>query len=151
MRSRMKITFLVIGPLTALAVLSVAVVLFLLNGDDPLSTPPKKPELKYYSLGSRLDQLVARIESGEITVRQAAEEAPIHKDESVAVTIYLSGNAEEVVSFLNDNGGDPRNVGEDYIEAYVPVLLLGKTSELSGVLRVREIVPPQGTNGGVTS
>ena len=151
MRSRMKISFLVIGPLTALAVLSVAVVLFLLNGDDPLSTPPKKPELKYYSLGSRLDQLVARIESGEITVRQAAEEAPIHKDESVAVTIYLSGNAEEVVSFLNDNGGDPRNVGEDYIEAYVPVLLLGKTSELSGVLRVREIVPPQGTNGGVTS
>ena len=147
----MKISFLFIGPLAALAVLSIAVVLLLLNGDDPLSTPPKKPELKYYSLGSRLDRLVARIESGEITVRQAAEEAPIHEDESVGVTIYLSGNAEEVVSFLNDNGGDPRNVGEDYIEAYVPVLLLGKTSELPGVLRVREIVPPQGTNGGVTS
>ena len=147
----MKISFLFIGPLAALAVLSVAVILLLLNGDDPLSTPPKKPELKYYSLGSRLDRMVARIESGEITVRQAAEEAPIHEDESVGVTIYLSGNAEEVVSFLNDNGGDPRNVGEDYIEAYVPVLLLGKTSELPGVLRVREIVPPQGTNGGVTS
>ena len=59
------------------------------------------------------------------------------------MTIYLSGNVNEVVSFLEDNGGDPRNVGEDYIEAYVPVTLLGQVSEQPGVIRVREIVPPQ--------
>ena len=62
---------------------------------------------------------------------------------SVAVTIYLSGNVDEVVSFLEDNGGDPRNVGDDYIEAYAPVTLLGQLSEQPGVTRVREIVPPQ--------
>ena len=39
----------------------------------------------------------------------------------MAVTIYLSGHVGEVVTFLEDNGGDPRNVGEDFIEAYVPV------------------------------
>ena len=50
---------------------------------------------------------------------------------------------DEVVSFLEDNGGSPRNVGEDYIEAYVPVTLLGQTSEQPGVIRVREITPPQ--------
>jgi hypothetical protein len=67
----------------------------------------------------------------------------VSQEESVAVTIYLSGNVDEVVSFLEDNGGSPRNVGEDYIEAYVPVTLLGQTSEQPGVIRVREIIPPQ--------
>ena len=61
----------------------------------------------------------------------------------MAVTIYLSGNVDGVVSFLEDNGGSPRNVGEDYIEAYVPVPLLGQVSEQFGVLRVREIVPAE--------
>ena len=60
----------------------------------------------------------------------------------MAVTIYLTSNVSDVVQFLEDNGGDPRNVGEDYIEAYVPVYLLGAVSERPGVMRVREIVPP---------
>ena len=34
-------------------------------------------------------------------------------------------------------------MGEDYIEAYVPVTLLGELSHQPGVLRVREIIPPQ--------
>ena len=75
----------------------------------------------------------------------------MHSGESVAVTIYLTGNVDAVVSFLEDNDGDPRNVGEDYIEAYVPVPLLGQVSEQPGVIRVREIVPPQPDYGPVTS
>ena len=58
---------------------------------------------------------------GQATSKEAAGDAPMHSGESVAVTIYLTGNVDAVVSFLEDNGGDPRNVGEDYIEAYVPV------------------------------
>ena len=58
---------------------------------------------------------------------------------------------DAVVRFLEDNGGDPRNVGEDYIEAYVPVPLLGQLSEQPGVIRVREIIPPQPAYGDVTS
>ncbi len=106
-------------------------------------TPPPKTELKYPNLGSMLNQLAARVEAGEATARDAAGDAPLHREASVAVTIYLSGSVDGVVSFLEDNGGDPRNVGQDYIEAYVPVTLLGPVSEQPGVLRVRAIVPPQ--------
>ena len=66
----------------------------------------------------------------------------------VAATIYLSRGLDGVVAFLEENGGDPRNVGEDYIEAYVPETLLGPALEQPGVLRVREIVPPERGQGG---
>ena len=113
------------------------------NGDDDQFIPPKKTEPKYPNLDSMLNQLVARVEAGESSAEEAAGNAPLHRGSSVAVTFYLSGNVDVVVSFLEDNGGSPRNVGEDYIEAYVPVTLLGPASEQPGVLRVRAIVPPQ--------
>ena len=113
------------------------------QGQQQAPPIPEKAELSYPNLGSGLDQLVASVEAGQATVQDAASNSPVHSGESVAVTIYLSGNLDEVVGFLEDNGGDPRNVGEDYIEAYVPVTLLGQVSEQPGVIRVREIVPPQ--------
>ena len=45
----------------------------------------------------------------------------------------------------------PRKVGEDYIEAYVPVILLGQLSQQPGVIRVREIIPPEPDYGPVLS
>ena len=116
--------------------------------DDTLPTLPEKPDLKYPNLGSNLDQLVASVEEGETSAKEAAEDAPVHQEASVAVTIYLSGNLDDVVKFLEDNGGSSRNVGGDYIEAYVPVTLLGPVSEQPGVLRVRAITPPQPGGGG---
>ena len=107
--------------------------------------------MKYPNLGSHLDQLVAQVEDEEMSEGEAAGQAAIHKEELVAVTIHLSGSVDDVVSFLEDNGGDPRNVGEDYIEAYVPVALLGSLSEQPGVIRVREIVPPEPDYGPITS
>ena len=121
------------------------------QGQDQAPPIPEKAELNYPNLGSRLDQLVAQIEEGEMSEGEAAGEAPVHREESAAVTIYLTGNVDDVVSFLEDNGGDPRNVGEDYIEAYVPVSLLGPVSEQPGVIRVREIVPPEAGYGNFTS
>ena len=109
---------------------------------------PDKGELKYPNLGSRLDGLVANVETGQTTAEEAAADTSVHSGESVAVTIHLSGNVDGVVTFLEDNGGSPRNVGGDYIEAYVPVSLLGQLSERPGVLRVREIVPPEPGRGG---
>ena len=111
--------------------------------DDNLPTLPEKPELKYPNLGSSLDHMVASVEEGGLSAKEAAEDAPVHQEASVAVTIYLSGNVDEVVKFLEDNGGSTRNVGEDYIEAYVPLSLLGQVSEQPGVIRVREIAPPE--------
>ena len=121
------------------------------DGDDDPYSIPEKADLKYPNLGSRLDQLVTGVEEGEMSAGEAAGEAPVHREESVAVTIYLSGNVDDVEQFLEDNGGDPRNVGEDYIEAYVPVALMGPVSEQPGVLRVREIIPMQPGYGDFTS
>ena len=117
-------------------------------GDDQALAIPDKGELKYPNLGSRLDLLVASVETGQATAKEAAADTPVHSGESVAVTVYLSGSVDAVVAFLEENGGDPRNVGEDYVEAYVPVTLLGPLSERPGVLRVREIVPPEPGQGG---
>ena len=118
------------------------------GGDDKALPIPDKGELKYPNLGSRLDDLVASVEAEQTTAEEAAKGAAVHSGASVAVTIYLSGGVDEVVAFLEENGGDPRNVGEDYVEAYVPVTLLGPASEQPGVLRVREIVPPEQGQGG---
>ena len=118
------------------------------DGDNQALRVPDKEDLKYPNLGYPLDVLVARVEAGQTTAEEAAADTPVHSGGSVAVTIYLSGGVDGVVSFLKDNGGDPRNVGEDYVEAYVPVAMLGPVSEQPGVIRVREIVPPEPERGG---
>ena len=115
------------------------------DGEDSPPTLPEKTELKYPNLGSNLDQLAASALKGKTSAKEAAEDAPARPEASVPVTIYLSGNLDEVVKFLEKNGGLPRNVGEDYIEAHVPVSLLGRVSEQPGVIRVREILPPAAT------
>ena len=112
---------------------------------------PKKSAQQYPNLSSHLNRLASGVETGETPAQQADRFAAIHQDDPVAVTIYLSANVDEVVTFLEANGGDPRNMGEDYIEAYVPVGLLGPLSLQSGVTRVWEIIPPQPTYGNVTS
>ena len=99
------------------------------SGDNQAPPIPEKAALKYPNLGSHLDQLVASVETGQATAHDAASSSSLHSGGSVAVTIYLTGSVDEVVSFLEENGGDLRNVGEDYIEAYVPVSLLGPLSE----------------------
>ena len=111
---------------------------------DDGSAPPlgKRPDIQYPNLGSALDQMVAEAENESDQSREADGKAADAQSEPTAVSIYLSGHVEDVVTFLEDNGGDPRNVGEDYIEAYVPVGLLGELSGQPGVLRVREIIPP---------
>ena len=133
----------VIGLITLTILLAVDIPTAFGDGGDSQFSIPEKTELKYPTLGSTLDRMAATVEEGELSAKETAKDAPVSRDESVAVTIYLSGNVDEVVSFLEDNGGDPRNVGEDYIEAYVPVTLLGPVSEQPGVMRVREIVPRQ--------
>ena len=108
---------------------------------------PEKAELNHPKLGSALNDLIARVEAGEVSAEDAAAEAPLHRGESVAVTIYLSGNVDEVVRFLEDNGVSPRNVGEDYIEAFIPILLLPQISEQPGILRVEAVKPAESFQG----
>ena len=132
--------------------ISLAAAVPIAHGDGPNDfTPPEKQDLLYPNLGSHLNELVASVEESGTSAEEAAKEALIHSGGSVAVTVYLSSNVDDVVQFLGDNGGDPRNVGVDYIEAYVPVTLLGQLSERPGVIRVREIIPPEPEYGPIAS
>ena len=109
-------------------------------GDGGSEYPiPEKASPTYPNLGSHLDNLATSIERRGSNAKEAGSGAPFQQQEPIAVTIYLSGNVTQVTEFIEENGGSPRNVGQEYIEAYVPVSLLGQVSEQSGVLRVRKI------------
>ena len=110
----------------------------------------QKDKIKTYkdsNMGSLLNQIVEEYEQGGSSpeaAQRAAKKLPLHQNESVAVTFYTSGeeHIEPLTLFLKDNDVIPRNIGEDYIEAYVPVPLLRAASEQPGVIRVRAIFPP---------
>ncbi len=120
------------------------------GSDDQVQFTPEKPAQQYPNLSTHLNRLATAGETGQTTAQQSDQFAAIQQDDPVAVTVHLSANVDDVVTFLEANGGDPRNVGEDYIEAYVPIPLLGSLSQQPGVLRVREIVPPQGASQPAT-
>ena len=133
--------------------LVVTLALFIPNvsANDGDEIQVEKPQLTYPNLSTHLNDLAEGYGSGRLSQSQAASEAPVHSGGSVAVTVYLDGHVSDVVTFLEDNRGDVRNVGEDYIEAYVPVGLLGQLSLQPGVTQVSEIIPPQPAYGNVTS
>ena len=110
-------------------------------------SPPRYP-----NLDSNLNHVVEQARTGQLTTRAAAASAPKHHGQSVAVTLYIiESYADAVTSYLEANGASPRNIGADYIEAYVPVSLLVEASRREGVLSVRTIVPPQPDQGTVVS
>ena len=88
------------------------------------------------------------VESGEISPEEAARQAPLHRRDSVGVAIHLSGNVDGVVRFLVANGASNVSARDDYVEAYVPVLLLAGASEQPGVIRLRPIQPPEEPQSG---
>ena len=115
--------------------------------DFPANFPREFPlsERKSRQIGnldSMLSQLVSRVEQGISTANSAAASAPISRGDSVAVTFYTQADAASLADFLRANGGDPRNIGAGYVEAYAPISLLARASEQPGVVRVDAIMPP---------
>ena len=91
--------------------------------------PADVPPLPYERLDSTLNRVVEIFETSgrsAVAARRATQGVPLQQDGSVAVTFHVDGasNVQALERYLRTNGGDPRNVGEDYIEAYVPVALL---------------------------
>ena len=109
------------------------------EGDDRSPKKPVPPS------STAEPKAAAREAARQEAARQAAAQAPMHKAAAVAVTFHVksAAHAEALVRFLNDNGGSSRNWGEDYVEAYVPVPLLGEAARQPGVLRAQAMVPPQ--------
>ena len=58
----------------------------------------------------------------------------------VDVTLYVIGDIKAVARFLTSNGASVRNIGSTYLEASVPVALLGEVSQQPGVIRVEPII-----------
>ena len=97
--------------------------------------------------------LAVRAAVRDAASRSAAGRAPMSRGASVAVTFRIDdpSKIEALTRFLKENGGDPRNVGKDYLEAYVPVALLVEASQQLGVRRAQAIIPPKPRRGPVTS
>ena len=107
---------------------------------------------EYPKLDSNLNRIVERARSGRFTAQAAAAGAPVHSGASVAVTLYLTeGYTQDVWGWLEDIGADPRNIGVDYIEAYIPVSLLSAASQQEGVISIRAIIPAQPNQSAVVS
>ena len=112
----------------------------------------KKKGQPYPNMDSNLNRILQQIETGRFTAQAAAASVPIHREESVAVTLYITeAYADAIAAWLTDNGADPRNIGVDYIEAYVQVSLLAEASQQEGVISVRTIIPGQPAQGTVVS
>ena len=125
------------------------------EGSGIQNLPPIKGKLnppQYPNMDSNLNRIVEQAQSGQFTARAAAANAPIHDGASVAVTLYITeGYADAISDYLITNGASPRNIGVDYIEAYVPVALLTDASQQEGVISVQTIIPPEPAQGAVVS
>ena len=132
---------------------------------DPLL--PGQDDLTYPNLGSALSgvaedpggvQYTADFAySGDLPADGVAASPFIPSDTSnqtttmVALSIIVDGNVQRVVRVINRNGGDVRNVRDNYIEAYVPTTALATLARTPGVSWARELEQPVRTNGSVTS
>ena len=109
---------------------------------------------KYDNMTSLLNGIVTQYEAGALTARAAASTAPLHSEESVAVTFHIEeAHVQGVWDYLQANDVSARKPLEDehFIEAEVPVSLLAEASQQPGVIRVIPITPnqpAQGTIGG---
>ena len=118
------------------------------DGHGPVDLPPAPPRVKpaYPRLDSQLNRMAENAaQAGQGGGDVIPTSAPMYSGSSVAVTVRLSSGASAIAAFIEEGGGIAANIGEDYVEAYVPPPLLAELSELDGVLRVDTIIPPQPT------
>ena len=123
--------------------------------DGVENLPPIEGKLnppKYPNMDSNLNRIVEQVQTGQFSAQAAAANTPIHREESVAVTLYITeGYAQDVWDYLEQSGASPRNIGIDYIEAYVPVTLLPDASTQEGVVSIRTIIPSEPAQSAVVS
>ena len=107
--------------------------------------PVEKEPLTYPNMDSHLNRLMEETESTRRETTSDAEQTT-QSLEPVLVTFYvLPEHINALREYLEANGVFVRNVGDDYIEAHVPPLLLSPASEQPGVLRVDTVIPPRST------
>ena len=100
----------------------------------PLVTNPTYPRLD-----SQLNQLVERLAQRDAP----GAAAPRSAEATVEVRVWFEADATDMPALVESHGATVLNSGEGTLEARVPVPALPAISELPGVLRVWEIVPPR--------
>ena len=106
----------------------------------PASVEEEGP--KYPGLDATFRQIVRRFEDGELSEAQAAALAPGHFESLVMVTVDVSSDLEAIDDWLSRQGIEylQRFANPDhapmYINAWVPVSLLGPLSQRDGVIVV---------------
>ena len=103
--------------------------------------PPKEP-LAIPTLDSALNDLLSRIEAGEITEAQAARQTSLNRGNSVAITIHVAADSTAILGYLSENGITPRHTGESYIEVFLPLSMLADIAKQDGIIRIEMLVPP---------
>ena len=77
------------------------------NEQAPYAIKTNSP--KYDRMTSLLNEIVMQYETGIFTEKVAATNAPLDREGSVAVTLYIAkGSAESIHDFLTANGASPR-------------------------------------------
>ncbi len=101
---------------------------------------------RYDGMAYTLNKLVMQYEAGALTARAAADTAPVHHEDSVAVTFHIEPDyVQDVFDYLRAHDVPAREPLEDerFIEAEVPVSLLAEASQQPGVIVVKPIMPPR--------
>ena len=116
------------------------------SDDDQLESelsPVTKQPPAHPNLDANLNRVVDKAAgSSNPASTEGTTAAP--SSDSVLVTFYVQPeHVDAVRQYLEDNEVYVRNVGEDYIEAHVPPLLLPAASEQTGVLSVDTVIPPR--------
>ena len=96
-------------------------------------------------LDAQLNRLVAELGAPRSDPAAVAREAPLARDSSVAVKVRLvDGTAPATLAaFLGQRGALVANVGNDGLEAYVPVAALPDLAAQPAIASVRALLPPQ--------
>ena len=108
----------------------------------PQPSAPTQQQPRPTQVDSALSQLLSQIESGAITEREAAEQTPLNRDGTTAVSIDLSGDPQETLQILRSHEITPRHATADYIEVFVPPLLLRELAGTGDAAAISLIVPP---------
>ena len=104
---------------------------------------------KHSKLDSSLNSVVDKTKQYQFAMPMGADsDAPAREEEPVGVTLYIEeGKTEGAEDYLRSKGVSIRNVGVDYIEAFVPPTLLAEASSLPGVIVIRALAEsmPEGS------
>ena len=142
-------------PVISLVVLSLGFVLLLVVSTTSRAAGDQdefeRPTLAYPKLGTFLNGLVRQSTKSLLAANSVAEQAPLSHDSTVGVTVHVSAGTGNVESFLEQNGVSIRHKGDTWLEAFVPVDILGPLSQIPAVRQVRPIIRPQEDLGPVVS